>query len=84
MANINGLTSMKGETIWSEFKTILMHPKRYECMEAFLQCGGATHLGKLIFDRWIIPVKTLHQQAVQSEAVLAEVEILTAFYVLTV
>lgn len=45
MDNIGGLASVKGELIWNEMKTILMHPKRYECIEAFFECGGAVHLG---------------------------------------
>ncbi|KAG4075371.1 hypothetical protein HA402_003162 [Bradysia odoriphaga] len=45
MANMSGLASMKGEVIWNEFKTILLHPTRYECVEPFLECGGGTFLG---------------------------------------
>lgn len=40
---------MKGELIWSEFKIILMQPKRYECVEAFIECGGAVYLGNFLF-----------------------------------
>lgn len=43
---MNGLDSMPGESIWSEFKKILMQPKRYESVQAFFECGGAIHLGK--------------------------------------
>ncbi|XP_037034994.1 uncharacterized protein LOC119073545 isoform X3 [Bradysia coprophila] len=45
MANMSGLASMKVEVIWNELKTILLHPKRYECAEPFLACGGGTFLG---------------------------------------
>lgn len=44
--NINGLESIKGETIWCEFKSVLMQPKRYECVKTFFECGGAIYLGK--------------------------------------
>lgn len=46
MDNIDGLASLKGELVWSEFNAMLMHPKRYECIEPFIECGGATYLGK--------------------------------------
>ncbi|KAG4075335.1 hypothetical protein HA402_003126 [Bradysia odoriphaga] len=44
-ANMSGLASMTGEVIWNEFKTILLHPMRYECVEPFLKCGVLFLLG---------------------------------------
>lgn len=55
-ANISGLAGIKGELIWSEFKTILAHPKRYECVESFLECGGGAFLGGC--DRFNIFIET--------------------------
>lgn len=48
--NINGLEGIKGESIWCEFKTILMQPQRYECVKTFFECGGATYLGERTLD----------------------------------
>ncbi|XP_037034992.1 CCA tRNA nucleotidyltransferase 1, mitochondrial-like isoform X1 [Bradysia coprophila] len=45
MANMSALASIKGEVIWNELKTILLHPTRYECVEPFLECGGGAFLG---------------------------------------
>lgn len=46
MSNMDGLAGLNGELIWSEMKKMLMEPNRYECIEAFFECGGAVCLGK--------------------------------------